>query len=164
MLACRFCEKWQHAICYGVFPGHGEESIRGHVCVFCAADENVDGTCFDPTLLQFSAPALKQKALFRRASFAASEKEVLVRLLSLLLLLLLVYPTTLLARPFSRSRCALEREEFFSAVAKFCKLPFLAFIPKKSVFKNDIASASKYLIALYSNSAKRSNFTVYLIA
>ena len=77
MIRCRCCDLWQHAICYGVFPEFERgQTVSTHVCVPCAADENVEGTCFDQSLLLLSGTALKQKAFFRRALLAVSDTSV----------------------------------------------------------------------------------------
>jgi len=75
MMACHRCEKWQHAICYGVFPGVAAPVIQRHVCVSCA-DETPEGSCIDPSLQGLTQVALKQKALFRRAILATATSDV----------------------------------------------------------------------------------------
>jgi len=75
MIQCRCCDRWQHAICYGLFPDH-EEFVPKHICVTCAADDQVEGSCLDPSLLRLSATALRRKALFRRTLLVLSEPRV----------------------------------------------------------------------------------------
>jgi len=71
MIHCEGCNKWQHAICYGVFPDR-VGSVEGHVCVSCVAG-GAGGSCLDPSLEQLTPVSLRMKALFRRATLAASK-------------------------------------------------------------------------------------------
>jgi len=74
MIHCEACDKWQHAICYGVFPDR-VGSVEGHVCVSCVAS-GVAGSCLDPSLQQLTPEALRVKALFRRATLATAKLPV----------------------------------------------------------------------------------------
>lgn len=74
MIHCEGCDKWQHAICYGVFPDR-VDGVEGHFCVSCVA-AGVGGSCLDPSLQQLTPEALRVKALFRRATLAAAKLRV----------------------------------------------------------------------------------------
>jgi len=78
MISCQRCEKWQHAICYGIFPNVASQAVEHlarHVCVSCA-DATPEGSCLDPGLKGMTEDALKQKALFRRAVLATATSEL----------------------------------------------------------------------------------------